>query len=196
MIRTGARSRKRPAYDPDWRTKSKKAGGGCLLDNGYHNLYLSRAFLQDDVKQVYAATETYTRRISVDDTAFVLLRHRHGGTSSIQTAWSVSAGGTPVHEIHGTEGSISFTTPKPGEAHAAPLALFSNRTGKWTFPSIAKIEPNSFAGLLREWGTNLDAWLKAGKRGTPPSNAADSLRNHQVIEAAYRSSRTLKAVDV
>lgn len=185
-----------PSYDPDWRTKASLAGGGCLLDNGYHNLYLARAFMQDDVNQVYASINTYSQKINVDDTAAVMLRHKRGGTSTILVAWSIPASGVTAQEIHGTEGSISFTLAKPGAPEGDTLALHCNKTGKWTWPSFSKMEGDSFVGILREWGTKVDTWIANGRRGTAPANTPEALRNLQIIDAAYESSKTGKAVNV
>lgn len=182
------------SYDPDWRTKSAKAGGGCLIDNAYHNLYLTRAFLQDDVRQVYASTATYNRLITVDDTAILIQRHKHGATSSIQVAWSVTAGGAVANEIHGTEGTISFTHQRNGKE--APIALFDNKTKKWSYPSLAGFTGNSFTALFREYGNKTPEWMANGRRGAAPTNAADALRNLQIIEAAYLSSKKGIAVNV
>lgn len=182
------------AYDPDWRTKADKAGGGCLIDNGYHNLYSVRALLQSDVESVFACVQTYNREINVDDTALLMLKHRNGATSSVQVSWSVSAGGQVVQEVHGTEGSISFTKSRDGTP--APIAVFSNRTGKWSFPSVAKFSPNSFTGILKQFAMRLEAWNKSGRKGDVPTNADDALRNLQIIEAAYESARTGQVVRI
>ncbi|MBX7245506.1 MAG: Gfo/Idh/MocA family oxidoreductase [Candidatus Sumerlaeaceae bacterium] len=182
------------SYDPAWRTKSAKAGGGCLLDNGYHHLYLCREFMGAKASQVYAVTRTYTRPITVDDTAVLLLSYKNGGTACVQTAWSIQGGAGYIHEIQGTGGTISFSQINPATGQMAPLALYTPKTAKWTFPSLGKRHGNPFTGFLADWGAKLDQWLAKGMKGAPPTNAPDARRNLETIEMAYKSSKAGKAI--
>ena len=43
------------AYDPGWRAKAGRGGGGALLDNGYHSIYLARYLMQSEVREVFGA---------------------------------------------------------------------------------------------------------------------------------------------
>ena len=168
-------------YDPDWRTKSSLAGGGCLIDNGYHNTYLARHMMTSPVKRVMASIGTHLHPIDVDDTAFVLLEHENGGTSSIQVAWSVRAGGQGVSEVHGTEGSIDFHR----EGH--PFGLF--RDGEWRFPDC-QLERTGFEGVFHDFARALQ-----GKAEVPTTGeeARESLR---VVLAAYRSAREHRVIEL
>ncbi len=171
-------------YDPDWRTKSSKSGGGCLLDNGYHNIYLAREMMQSPVKSVYARAGTFVQDIDVDDTAVLLLNHESGGTSSIQVSWGVKAGGVRANEVHGDKGSISFTRED------RPLSLFSNRTGEWEYPELKDEPKGSFAGLMHDC-------FEAVRRGRPvPTDGKEARRNLEIIMAAYESAKTGKVVKV
>jgi len=170
-------------YDPDWRTKSKRAGGGCLIDNGYHNLYLTREIM-GRVKSVYARVGTYYHNIDVDDTALLLLEHESGGTSSIQVGWSVKAGGQRVNEFHGTKGSLFLGW------NERPLALYENDKNEWSYPEPAQETDNSFALLFHEFFESL-------KNDTsPPVSGEEARRNLEIIMAAYESGRTGKPVEV
>lgn len=94
-------------FDRDWRTRFAVAGGGCLLDNGYHAVYAALAML-GPVESVYARVGTFQREIETDDTALLLLTHACGGTSSLQVAWSANGESMPVNEIHGSAGTLRF----------------------------------------------------------------------------------------
>ncbi len=171
-------------YDPDWRTKSAKSGGGCLLDNGYHNIYLAREMMQSPVKSVYARVGTFVQDINVDDTAVLLLNHESGGTSNIQVSWSVKAGGVTANEVHGDKGSISFSREN------RPLSLFSNRTGQWEYPELKEGFENSFAGLMHDC-------FEAVRKGRPmPTDGREARRNLEIIRAAYESAKTGKVIEV
>lgn len=93
------------AYDPSWRSRRQDAGGGALLDNGYHNLYTAEAFMQSPVTHVCARVGTHVQKQDVDDTAAVMLGHASGATSLVVAAWS-AASAAGVNEVHGELGSI------------------------------------------------------------------------------------------
>ena len=168
-------------YDPDWRTKSSLAGGGCLIDNGYHNTYLARHMMTSPVKRVMASITTHVHPIDVDDTAFVLMEHENGGTSSIQVAWSVRAGGQGVNEVHGTEGSIHFGR------EGKPFGLF--REGEWRFPDC-RLERTGFEGVFHHFARALEG---KGEVPTTPEEARENLR---VVLAAYQSAREHRVVEL
>ncbi len=169
-----------PGYDPDWRTKSERAGGGCLLDNGYHNLYIARELMGMPVQSVYGCIGTYRHDITVDDTACVLLSHEGGGITSVQIAWSTVGGGQRVEEIHGTEGTIQIG------GGDTPVRLCQN--GEWTEPELADVPLQNFAGVMSDYIKAL-----AGE-AEPPTPGAEARENLWVIEAAYESAKTGQVV--
>ena len=77
-------------YDSVWRTQMAQAGGGALLDNGYHYIYLCEAEMGSPITNVYACVRTYVLEQNVEDTAFVLLTHANGGITSLQFSCSFS----------------------------------------------------------------------------------------------------------
>jgi len=172
-----------PGYDPDWRTKSERAGGGCLLDNGYHNLYTARELMGSPVQSVYGCIGTYRHDITVDDTACVLLSHENGGITSVQIAWSSVGGGQHVEEIHGTEGTIQITR---GDA---PVRL-CRAADEWTEPALADVPLQSFAGVINDY-------LNALTEGAEvPTSGAEARENLRIIESAYESAKTGEAVQL
>jgi predicted dehydrogenase len=163
------------SYDPDWRTKSALSGGGALIDNGYHNVYVVEALMGSPITRVYASIGTFVQPIDVDDTAFLLCRHANGGTTSIQVSWAVLAGGRPVTEAYGTKGTVSFSRD------GAPLSVYLNDAGEWSSPSLDE-DSFGFEALFRD----TLAGLVDG--GPLPADGAAARHNIAVIEAAYRSS--------
>jgi len=170
------------SFDPNWRSKASMGGGGCLIDNGYHNLYLAREMMGAEVVSVYARIATYTQPIDVEDTALLLLEHANGGTTSIQVSWGVKSGGAGAHEIHGKEGSLFFGKDDK------PLALFNNKTGEWSYPEVEKSPRSDFEGLFYDC-------FKAVEEGKPvPTDGQEARRNLAIIMAAYESSKTGKVI--
>ncbi len=167
-------------YDPDWRTKSERAGGGCLLDNGYHNIYIARELMGSPVQSAYGCIGTYRHEITVDDTACVLLSHENGGITSIQIAWSSVGGGKHVEEIHGTEGTIHVG------GRDEPVRLCRN--GEWTQPELVDVPLQNFAGVFNDYIAAL------AEGADVPTSGAEARENLRVIEAAYDSAKRGQAV--
>jgi predicted dehydrogenase len=172
------------SYDPHWRTKKARAGGGCLIDNAYHNIYIAREFMASAIVNVYAQIETYMRPIDVDDTALVLFRHENKGTSSIQVSWGVNAGGRGVREIHGQEGSMVFGH------EGKPLGLYKNSTGEWSYPETPTEYENSFAGIMA------DIFRAVESKSPVPTDGLEARRNLEAVMAAYESAEKEEVVKV
>lgn len=180
------------SYDPNWRTRAATSGGGCLIDNAYHNIYLADTMMLSPVTRVYARIKTYLQPIDVDDTALVFLEHENGATSSIQVSWAVKAGGQRVHEVHGTKGSIRYDY-RDTEGLVHPLALYDNERGQWSYPNPADIignRPSDFAAAFSDY-------LQALQAGKPAPNGLEAARrNLAIVSAAYESGKRGQPVDV
>ncbi|MEA3345970.1 MAG: Gfo/Idh/MocA family oxidoreductase [Chloroflexota bacterium] len=164
------------AYDPNWRTKASRAGGGCLLDNGYHFCYLAEWLMGAPVESVYGRVGTFVQQQDVDDLALLLLNHANGAVSSVQFSWAVKSGGERASEVCGTEGTLRFRWDEQ------PLALYENQFGEWTHPEL---DPNvhSFSALLSEF-------LTAFQTGGPlPVSGEEARHNLAIVMAGYESSR-------
>ena len=168
-------------YDPDWRTRAARAGGGCLLDNGYHFCYLSEWLMGSPVESVYGRVGTFVKQQDVDDLALLLLGHANGATSSVQFSWAVKSGGQRVGELYGTEGTLRF------QGGDQPLALYENRVGDWTYPEV-DTEVHSFSGLLGEFLTALET----GER--LPVSGEEARHNLSIVMAGYESNQQGGAV--
>jgi predicted dehydrogenase len=170
-------------FDPAWRTKMARGGGGCLIDNGYHNIYSAEYLMNSPVVSVYASVGTFVQPIDVDDLAVLMLKHKNGGTTSIQVSWAVKARGVGVYEIHGTEGSLVFNY----EGH--PLGLYRNDAEEWEYPST-EVQYEGFTGIFYEF-------VEALKKGTEmPVSGHKARHNLQIIMGAYQSAKAGEVVAV
>ncbi|MFH1008474.1 MAG: Gfo/Idh/MocA family oxidoreductase [Candidatus Latescibacterota bacterium] len=164
-------------YDPDWRIRAARAGGGTLLDNGYHNMYMCEFFMGTPVVQVLARVGTFQPQREVDDLAVVLLTHEDGGISSVQVSWAIQAGGRTVIEVHGTEGSLQI-------ADDQSVRLYRNSTGEWETiftPTESLSFRFTFADSFRDFASALE-------EGRPPAaGLQDALHNLAIIMAGYES---------
>ena len=55
----GASHRVGSGYDENWRTQRSNGGGGCLIDNAYHSIYLAEHLLGSPVVTVQAQIDTF-----------------------------------------------------------------------------------------------------------------------------------------
>jgi predicted dehydrogenase len=176
-------------YDPDWRTKSSRGGGGALLDNGYHYLYMAEALMGSPIVQAFGRVGTWVQKQDVEDVAVVLLAHEGGGTTSLQFGWGIKGGGVRVGEVHGTEGSIRFNA----RGAESPLEIHENAVGEWKPVDLEGADTkftNSFLGMV-------DEFLTALEKGDPmPISVQDARHNLALVMAGYESSRTGQAVSI
>ncbi|MFW5420734.1 Gfo/Idh/MocA family oxidoreductase [Nocardiopsis sp. CNT-189] len=73
-------------YSATWRASHEHAGGGALLDLGYHAFDLIARFTEAEATGVYAltgASPAWRAPVEVEETAHVLLTHRGSTTGSV-----------------------------------------------------------------------------------------------------------------
>ncbi|HEY3412427.1 MAG TPA: Gfo/Idh/MocA family oxidoreductase [Armatimonadota bacterium] len=159
-------------YDADWRIRRAAAGGGCLLDNGYHGVYLSQDFC-GTVESVFARIGALRPGVEVEDTALLLVTHEGGATTSLQAAWSLGGESAAVNEIYGDEGTMRF---EPDGTVA-----ISRGSGHWDRHHAA---PD--AGFQAVFKRFLEC---VQGHGVPCTTANEGLECLRVIRAAYASAQ-------
>lgn len=104
--RTGA-ARGHAGWSPQWRIDLAHAGGGIVLDHGWHQLYLLLNWFGSQVESVSARTRTADpRHAPVEDEADIEL-HFPGGEAALELRWTAedrSNGG----DVRGTTGEIAI----------------------------------------------------------------------------------------
>ncbi|MBI3921954.1 MAG: Gfo/Idh/MocA family oxidoreductase, partial [Armatimonadetes bacterium] len=174
--------------DREWRTSSAGGGGGALIDSGYHQTYLARAWMGSPVKQVYASMGRFVQDYEVEDLSLVVLEHENGGLSSIQSGWCALSGGVVgMQELLATEGQARFDPM--GET---PLGVWRASTGEWGRVACP-VEGVDELGLPALIDAVLDAL--EGK-SVVPVTGEDSMEILHIIHAAYESARTGAPVSV
>ncbi len=168
-----------PSFNSAWRSQVDLGGHGCLLDNGYHNIYAAERIVGSPIVGAYAVAETYNREYTVEDTAVATFTHESGATSVVMVSWGVNAGGARVNEVHGTEGSLSQNHPEMG-----PMAYYNNRTGRWRKVALPKRRTDGYVEILK-------AYCRSLEEGRPYMHGIEAAWNQMaILEAAYRSART------
>jgi len=171
----------------DWRTRKEAGGGGPLIDSGYHQVYRALAWMGSPVKRVFGRIGTYVMDIEVEDLALLLMEHANGGTTSLQLGWCARGGSIGMEEVFATEGQLRVRLM--GDE---PLSVWRTETQKWE-PAAVQGEPDESFGLP----TLVNRFLDAIESGTaPPVTAQDARRVLRVIEAAYESAASGRAVEL
>lgn len=163
-----------------WRLDPKTAGGGILVDHGWHQLYLARALLGGcDPRSVQAETERRRwMEFSVEDTARVRVSYQGGARAGLQLTWAGSKRRTVV-TIRGDSGSLRV------EGGAVMVSANGEPERPWPVERDApddSYHASWFPGVL-------DAFVRAVREpGAAAPNQREALACQAVIASAYRSA--------
>jgi predicted dehydrogenase len=183
-----------------WRQDPKQGGGGALPDLGTHCIDLLR-WLLGEVKSVTANADTITFRYPVDDIATIMLKFDSGAHGVIEACFNVpDAASQYILEVYGTKGAVladhtvgqmaggsmvAHLVDEPGGYNAAQGTPSGGRTLKIEEPSV-----NMYQAEAEDL---LDA-IEQDRE--PLNNGAEATRVQEIVEAAYKSSRTGRRQDV
>jgi predicted dehydrogenase len=162
---------------PRWRIDRSLAGGGIILDHGWHQLYLLLGWMRKPIEIVRATTQTLDRRHApVEDEAVIDLEFA-SGTGRIELSWTARERGNDGC-IQGTKGAITIRDDgidiaNGREMHTRPFA------GRLTQSSY---HPDWFQAMF---GSTL---LRDG-RAEADQNFAEAGALVSAIEAAYHSAQ-------
>ena len=157
-----------------WRAKLSLAGGGCLIDTGYHPSYLLLFLVGQRPTGVVAMNHNYLQPlIEGEDTASVLVRFEGGAVGNIFTSWA--------EDVPGASWQFQVTG-EAGQVYGR---------GNRIFLKPLKSEP------IEETLTGSDAFeaeighfVKSLEAGTDPMQTEeDGISVLKVILAAYESDR-------
>jgi predicted dehydrogenase len=175
-----------------WFTQKQFAGGGAMADMGIHALDTAR-FLLGDPKpvSVYARIGTYYKDFDVDDTGVIIVEWDNGATSYIESGWwqPHADGPEAATQLYGTQGF--------GELFPTHLELRNKNEEKidviesgFEFPRKEHCPQSLYDDQLKYFVECIE------KKQTPIPGGLEGLINMKVVDAAYESSRTGKAVEV
>lgn len=177
-----------------WKGDLKKAGGGVLVDGGYHIVDLMNSFL-GRATSVSALGGQYVVQAEGkgEDNISLLIEYENGAAATLQVSFTTIIPGCDVeptlqleHCIMGSEGTIySDYSWNPIEGLVQHLDVVSPQGRKAI--TLDSVEPLN----------QLDHFVSCISDGTEPIVSALDARNAlAVVEAAYESIKTGAIVDV
>jgi predicted dehydrogenase len=175
-----------------WFTQKEFAGGGAMADMGIHALDTAR-FLLGDPKPVaaYARIGTYYKDFDVDDTGVIIVEWENGATSYIESGWwqPHADGPQAATQLYGIQGF--------GQLFPTKLELANVEAGKldvinsgFEFPREEHCPQSLYDDQLKYFVDCVE------KKQIPVPGGMEGLINMKVVDAAYESSRTGKAVEI
>jgi len=179
-----------PSPVSEWWFDPKKAGGGVLLDVGYHMIDLFR-FFAGDAKVLYSFLG-HRLNLPVEDTAIVVLQSSSSNVKGIVNVGWYERTIYPRFNfriiIHGNAGYLSSEdfVPKNFYLHAAKEGV-KNVLGRVVG---RKIPPLRYTYFYESFYKELEHFFDCIRTDSEPSvSAEDGLRTIETIEEAYQKSR-------
>jgi predicted dehydrogenase len=209
--------------DPDrpmsWRLQREASGGGALMDLGAHLIDLLR-HLAGELSTVRALTHTYVRErlsspgarqrvgVEVEDAAWLQVKLQNGALGTVEASRFATGRLDDLSvALYGSRGALQFSL---GDANwlywydaTRPGGHLGGERG-WTRLETVQHYPDAdipparcILGWTRTHAANQYAFLKALAEGKPPEpGLTDGLRCQLALEAAYRSAREDRWVEV
>ncbi|MGC4192740.1 MAG: Gfo/Idh/MocA family oxidoreductase [Thermomicrobiales bacterium] len=158
-----------------WRADLKQAGGGELLDTGYHSTYrlLSLANGDRPVEVFGMLSRFLLQHLPTEDTGQVLVRFESGVVGEIITSWAFDVVGARHFEVSAELGSLA----------GGPNYL-DHQLYRWPEPTRRTFDP--IHSFTQEIGHFIDM-VQSGAANAAPM--ADTIRTLQVIKGAYLSAK-------
>ncbi len=175
-----------------WFTQKRLAGGGALADMGIHALDTARFLLGDPQPvSVYAKIGTYYKDFDVDDTGTLLVTWENGATSYIESGWwqPHSDGAEAATQLYGLQGFAQlFPTllelPDPENQRVEIL-----KSG-FKFPRKEHCPQSMYDAQMAHFIQSIN------DKTVPMPGGEEGLVNMKVVDAAYRSARIGKVVEM
>lgn len=193
--------RRQEYYDSaSWRGTWEYDGGGCLMNQGIHDVDLLQWFL-GPVKSVYAITDTVAHKgIEVEDIAVAVIRFKNGTKGIIEASTSCYPGFPSLLQIYGTLGTITLRDDKIADWEFINPTKedldFSKQILKQKKTKLKDIDrSNPIAVLKNRHKYQIEDMIKAINNNVAPKITGEEARKSvEIIQAIYRSSSTGKEV--
>lgn len=175
-----------------WFTQKEFAGGGAMADMGIHALDTAR-FLLGDPKpaSVYAKIGTYYKGFDVDDTGVIIVEWENGATSYIESGWwqPHADGPEAATQLYGTEG-FGQLFPTQLELPNLEMKRLDLIQSGFKFPRKEHCPQSMYEAQMAYFIECIC------NNKTPNPGGLEGWINMKVVDAAYKSSKTGKVVEI
>ncbi|MDY6913413.1 MAG: Gfo/Idh/MocA family oxidoreductase, partial [Planctomycetota bacterium] len=181
--------------DPNhWKGDSAKAGGGVLLDGGYHIVDLANSFL-GRARYVQAAGGRYVVEAPQkgEDNITLLVEYAGGAVADLQvsfTACNVGCDRAPTLmidiDLYGADGSLRYGYGWDAVEIREEMELLRPQKGRETIDLSQGDYPDCYSHFF-------DCLIQDAKPIVTPMHARNALA---VVEAAYESMRSGRKIEV
>ncbi|HLQ81889.1 MAG TPA: Gfo/Idh/MocA family oxidoreductase [Bacillota bacterium] len=175
-------SRSRDRVLAGWRGNSAQAGGGMLIEVGFHDIDL----LQWLAGPIGAATGQVTpgTHAGIEDAATVALGFEGGGSASLTVAWNAAPVPGQSRRIHVVLDRAEYLLEADGQHQRLVADGPGDRHQEW--------DADGIRGLTTELGLESNpqaAFVRAVRDGGPASpTLADGVEVHRVLDRVYRAA--------
>jgi predicted dehydrogenase len=175
-----------------WFTQKQLAGGGALADMGIHALDTARFLLGDPQPvSVYAKLGTHYKPFDVDDTGMLIIEWDNGATSYIESGWwqPHMDGPEAATQLYGTRGF--------GQLFPTQLEIPNSKAKRVNLIQSGFEFPRQEHCPQSMYDAQMAYFIQCiRKKKTPIPGAAEGWANMKVVDAAYKSSRTGRVVEI
>jgi predicted dehydrogenase len=175
-----------------WFTQKQFAGGGAMADMGIHALDTARFLLGDPQPvSVYAKIGTHYTDFDVDDTGVIIIEWDNGATSYIESGWwqPHADGPEAATQLYGTKGF--------GQLFPTQLEIGNKKEQRIEVIESGFEFPRKEHCPQSLYDAQLAYFIECIRRKkTPIPGGLEGLTNMRVVDAAYKSSRSGKVVEI
>ena len=175
-----------------WFTQKELAGGGALADMGIHALD-TVCFLLGDPKpaSVYAKIGTHYKNFDVDDTGVILVEWENGANSYIESGWwqQHMDGPEAATQLYGLKGFGQLFPTRLEIPNAKEQKVELVKSG-FKFPRREHCPQSMYDAQMAYF---IDC-IRSNR--TPNPGAAEGIVNMKIVDAAYKSARTGRVVNI
>lgn len=161
----------------EWRAQPDQGGGGCLMDLGPHSVDLLR-YLIGEVTEVSAFCNSAIHNYQVEETGGIFIQFQNGAQGFTDLSFSVAQCNI-VLEIYGTEGTVTVINDDGWKIHTY-------------FDGEKQVIASQYEDLYQHQFEHFAECVSTDV--APLASGDDGLRANVILDAAYQSARTGKAI--
>ena len=187
-----------PPMPNAWRQVPELGGGGSLVDMGSHVVDVFEMFF-GKTKSVYCRTANRVQTYSVEETAILVLEFESGVPAIVDVSFGIPDEASEfVIEVYGSKGAVkgkySLAQGPGGDMRACILGGMKGYDAQQNNQAKGGYQPWELP-TKNTYLSEIESFSQAILDGKPaPVPAEDGLWNHAVMEAAYKSAKTGKAI--